>query len=90
MGRYLLARIAWAGPIVLAILVINFLIIHVMPGDPVQALVDDLRLTLSYTTLGRKLRALQGVSLSVDEGEAVGLVGESGSGKSTVARVALA
>jgi oligopeptide/dipeptide ABC transporter ATP-binding protein len=46
-------------------------------------------LTLSYTTLGRKLRALQGVSLSVGEGEAVGLVGESGSGKSTVARVAL-
>jgi oligopeptide/dipeptide ABC transporter ATP-binding protein len=46
-------------------------------------------LTLSYTTLGRKLRALQGVSLSIAEGEAVGLVGESGSGKSTVARVAL-
>jgi oligopeptide/dipeptide ABC transporter ATP-binding protein len=46
-------------------------------------------LTLSYTTFGRKLRALQGVSLSVGEGEAVGLVGESGSGKSTVARVAL-
>jgi peptide/nickel transport system permease protein len=41
MGRYLLARIAWAVPIVLAILVINFLIIHVVPGDPVQALVGD-------------------------------------------------
>jgi len=46
-------------------------------------------LTLSYATPGRKLMALQGVSLSVGEGEAVGLVGESGSGKSTVARVAL-
>src|SRR5215475_406753 len=54
-----------------------------------SAILDMSDLTLSYTTLGRKLRALQGVSLSVGEGEAVGLVGESGSGKSTVARVAL-
>jgi peptide/nickel transport system permease protein len=41
MGRYLLARLAWAFPIVLAILVINFLIMHLVPGDPVQALVGD-------------------------------------------------
>ena len=54
-----------------------------------SVILDMSDLTLSYTTLGRKLRALQGVSLSVGEGEAVGLVGESGSGKSTVARVAL-
>jgi peptide/nickel transport system permease protein len=39
--RYLLSRLAWAGPIVLAILVINFLIIHIVPGDPIQALVGD-------------------------------------------------
>jgi len=54
-----------------------------------SVILDMSDLTLSYTTLGRKLRALQGVSLSVGEGEAVGLVGESGSGKSTVARAAL-
>jgi len=42
MVRYLLARLAWAVPIVLAILVINFLIVHLVPGDPVQALVGDL------------------------------------------------
>ena len=34
MGRYLLARLAWAVPIVLAILIINFLIVHLVPGDP--------------------------------------------------------
>lgn len=41
MGRYVLARLAWAGPIVLAIVVTTFLIIHIVPGDPVQALVGD-------------------------------------------------
>ena len=41
MSRYLLARLAWAVPIVLAILIINFLIVHLVPGDPVQALVGD-------------------------------------------------
>jgi peptide/nickel transport system ATP-binding protein len=38
---------------------------------------------------GRETRALQGVSLSIGEGESVGLVGESGSGKTTIARIML-
>ncbi|MXY76359.1 MAG: ABC transporter ATP-binding protein [Acidimicrobiia bacterium] len=37
----------------------------------------------------RRLRAVDGVSLAISEGEALGLVGESGCGKSTIAKLIL-
>ena len=46
--------------------------------------VDDVHMT--YHSHGRIVHALQGASLEVAEGEAVGLVGESGCGKSSLGR----
>src|SRR5690348_7947534 len=41
MARFILARLCWAIPIIIVILIVNFLIIHLAPGDPVQALVGE-------------------------------------------------
>jgi peptide/nickel transport system ATP-binding protein len=46
-------------------------------------------LTVEYPMGGRTLQAVGGVTLTVREGETLGLVGESGSGKSSLARALL-
>jgi len=51
-----------------------------------MALIEIENLSVTFTAKGRKVRAVQGVSLSVNEHESFGLVGESGSGKSTILR----
>jgi peptide/nickel transport system ATP-binding protein len=44
---------------------------------------------VDYERRGERLRAVAGASLSVGEGEIIGLVGESGCGKSSLARAAV-
>lgn len=57
-----------------------------MNGKPLLQLQDIRR---SFTSSGRKINALNGISLSLERGETLGIVGESGSGKSTLGRIAV-
>ena len=55
---------------------------HPRPG--VARMIDVQDLNVTFRNSGRSIRAVQGVSFDVAEGETFGIVGESGSGKSTV------
>src|ERR1700741_4873243 len=47
-----------------------------------MALLEIEDLHVEFPSAGAVMRAVEGVSLSLDEGEVLGIVGESGSGKS--------
>jgi len=54
MRDFIVSRVIWGFAIVLAILVLNFLIIHTVPGDPLQALLGDFPVPPGYA---EKIRA---------------------------------
>ncbi|HEX7603843.1 MAG TPA: ATP-binding cassette domain-containing protein, partial [Polyangiaceae bacterium] len=58
-----------------------------MSSAPAHAVIELSSITKIYTTGDVELRALDGVSLRIDEGEFVAIMGASGSGKSTMMNV---
>ncbi len=60
----------------------------VAPEVPTGAVADLRNVAIEYPKRGRAptFRAVDGVTLTIDTGEVVGLVGESGSGKTTIGR----
>jgi ABC-type dipeptide/oligopeptide/nickel transport system permease component len=54
MRGYIASRLAWGIVIVLCILILNFLIVHLVPGDPLHALLGDFPVPPGYA---EKMRA---------------------------------
>ncbi len=64
LGGYILKRVLQAIPLLLGVVVINFTIIHLAPGDPIQALVGDFPAPEEYI---RQVRADFGLDRSLPE-----------------------
>jgi len=62
MRSYVLSRIGWGLAIILCILVLNFIIVHMVPGDPVHALLGDFPVPPGYA---EKVRAEFGLDQPV-------------------------
>jgi len=58
MFRYAISRILWAIPSIFGILVIAFVLTHVIPGDPVQALIGNFPAPPGYADQIRHLFGL--------------------------------
>lgn len=58
MARYFWFRLAWALPIIAAILIISFFLTRLVPGDPILALVGDYPAPPEYIAEMRKLFGL--------------------------------
>ena len=56
MSRFLLRRLVLLVPTLLGVLVVAFLLLHVAPGDPVQAIVGDRADSLTVAQLRAELR----------------------------------
>ncbi|HVX89207.1 MAG TPA: ABC transporter permease [Gemmatimonadales bacterium] len=56
MGRFLLRRLLLVVPTLVGVLVVAFLLLHVAPGDPVQAMVGERADSLTVARLRAELR----------------------------------
>jgi ABC-type dipeptide/oligopeptide/nickel transport system permease component len=41
LGRFVMARLLWALPLILVVLIVNFVLTHILPGDPIVAIVGE-------------------------------------------------
>ena len=58
MARFIVSRLLWAAATVVAVVILSFLVVHVVPGDPIQALIGDYPAPEEYVAQTRALFGL--------------------------------